>query len=169
MHTVVDQPLTASSRGRISCRPVGVDPIEFEWTGPGNGDVELDPSGMEACAVEPGRYRVVAVDAIGSRADVVVDVEPMFPSALVVAEYRTTPPTTSSARDGTVEAVGVGLDEGWRFLWTHGAETDGPVLRDVPCGTYAAFALPTNKRVPTLVHLCPPARLTVASALERGR
>ena len=166
MHTVVDQPLTAYSRGRISCRPVGVDPIEFTWTGPGN-DVTTDASGSEASDVEPGRYRVVATDATGSRADVVLDVAPAFRTALVVQDYHVTPPSTGSARDGTVEAVGVGLGDGWRFLWTHGVETDGPVLRDVPCGTYAAIALPMEDRVPTMVHMCPPARVAVAMAGQR--
>ena len=42
MHTVIDAPLTADSRGRISCRPMGRDPIEFSWTGPGQADVRTD-------------------------------------------------------------------------------------------------------------------------------
>lgn len=168
MHTVVEQPLTDSSYGRISCRPTGAEPIEFAWTGPGRNEVQLDASGSEAHAVEPGRYRVVAIDATGSRADVVLDVEPAFPMALVVQEYKVTPTSTSSARDGVVEAVGMGLGDGWRFLWTHGAETEGPVLRDVPCGTYAAIALPMEDRVPTMVHMCPPARVTVAVTGSRS-
>jgi hypothetical protein len=163
MHTVIDAPLTADSRGRISCRPMGRDPIEFSWTGPGQADVRTDATGSEALEVESGRYRVVAVDATGSRADVLLDVEPALPTALVVDGYRVTPASTGTARDGTVEALGVGLGEGWRFLWTHGAETAGPVLRDVPCGTYAAIALPDGERVPTLVHRCPPARVTVST------
>lgn len=163
MHTVIDAPLTADSQGRISCRPMGQEPIDFTWTGPGNADVQTDPTGSEAYGVQPGRYRVVAVDATGSRADVLLDVEPAIPAALVIDGYKVTSASTGSARDGAVEALGVGLREGWSFLWTHGAETDGPVLRDVPCGTYAAVALPDGDRVPTLVHRCPPARVTVSA------
>ena len=42
MHTVVDQPLTDMSHGRISCRPIGLEPIEFEWTGPNGRAVQVD-------------------------------------------------------------------------------------------------------------------------------
>lgn len=163
MHTIVDQPLTAASTGRISCRPLGREPIEFQWTGP-RGTVHLDSSHSEAIAAEPGRYRVVAVDADNSRAEVVLDLEPAFPEACVVKSYHATPASTSSARDGTVEAIGVGLD-GRRFLWTHGAETDGPVIRDVPCGIYAAIAVPAveGERAPLTVHECEPARVGVAA------
>jgi hypothetical protein len=164
MHTVVDQPLTAQSRGRISCRPIGLEPIDFAWTGPDGREVATDATGSEATNVAPGRYRVVAVDATGARADVVLDVEPMFPSAVVVQSYEVTPASTSAARDGAVTVVGVGVeDEGWRFLWTHGAVTDGPVLRDVPCGVYAAVAVAASEggAPPTVVHLCAPARVGV--------
>ena len=163
MHTVVDQPLTSDAHGRISCRPLGQEPIHFEWSGPRGDAVSTDATGTEAYAVQVGRYRIEATDATGARADVVLDVAPMRPRALVVREYRVTPASTSSARDGSVEAVGANLEGGWRFLWTHGAETDGPVLRDVPCGTYAAVPLPREDgEVPTLVHECGPARVTVA-------
>lgn len=162
MHTVVDQPLTASGTGRISCRPMGLEPIEFEWTGPGNATVATDASGSEAVSVGPGRYRVVAVDATGSRADVYLDVEPTYPDALVVREYRVTPASTGSARDGSVEAVGYNLTSNVRFLWTNGVETAGPTLRDVPCGTYACIPLPSDDgKAPVLVHQCAPARVTV--------
>jgi hypothetical protein len=162
MHTIIDQPLTAMDVGRISCRPMGLEPIDFEWSGPGNAPVETDPSGSEALRVGPGRYRVVAVDATGSRADIYLDVEPTYPDALVVREYRVSPASTGSARDGSVEAVGYGL-HGMRFLWTNGVETTGPTLRDVPCGTYACVPMPKEDgTLPTLVHQCAPARVTVA-------
>lgn len=164
MHTTVDQPLTTLSHGRISCRPIGAEPITFEWTGPNGADVRVDTTGSEAWDVSPGRYRVIATDANGARADVSLDVEPMLPTAMFVQEYKVTPASSGTARDGVVEAIGVGLDMGGRFLWTHGTETSGPVLRDVPCGTYAVTPLPlVGATVPTLVHTCPPARVTVAS------
>lgn len=158
MHTVVEQPLTLDEVGRVSCRPVGMEPITFEWQ-PAH-DLVLDPSGSEATNVRCGRYRVIATDATDARADVVVDVEPLVDDAVVVLEYRTTPASTSRARDGSVEAVGYGL-EGWRFLWTHGVETTTPHLQDAASGTYALHALTTDERQPLMVHKCPPARVEV--------
>jgi len=163
LHAVVNLPLTSFSVGHISCRAIGVDPIEFAWYGPNGGDVQTDLSGADAFGVVPGRYRVVATDAEGSRAELTFDIEPMFSGAVVIREYRTTPASTSHSRDGSVEALGHGL-EGWRFLWTSGVETDGALLRDVACGTYAAIAVPSvgdKVKVPVVVHQCVPARVVV--------
>ena len=139
---------------------MGLEPIDFQWTGPNGSTVQLDATGSEADAVGPGRYRIVATDATGATADVVLDVEPVLTSACVISEYRTTSASTSHARDGGVEALGDGL-EGMRFLWTNGVQTDGPVLRDVPVGTYAAVPLPVGEQIPLLVHKCAPARVVV--------
>lgn len=166
MHTVVEPPLTRADTGRISCRPIGLEPIAFEWT---PRPPTLDATGSEALDVAPGRYRVVATDATGARADVVVDVEPTLQAAVVVTEYRVRPASTSRARDGAVEAVGAGVHDGWRFLWTHGVETEGPVLRDVPCGAYAAVALARDEsEAPVVVHRCAPARVPVHGAEGRA-
>lgn len=161
MHTVVEQPLTDSSVGRVSCTAMGVQPVEYVWHAPHGTAMETNPAGNTAHGVAPGRYRVVATDAEGSRADVTVDVEATFPSAVVIREYRVTNASTGFARDGSVEAVGFGLEDGWRFVWTNGYETDTPVLRDVPCGTYTAFPLPRDGIVPTFVHTSTPARVGV--------
>ena len=156
VHTVVEQPLTLFSVGRISCRPTGRDPISFSWCGPNGAEVQTDASGAEAFGVVPGRYRIDVVDGSGATAELSVDVEPAYSSAVVVREYRVTPASTSSSRDGSVEVVGHGVSH-CRFLWTNGAETDGPLLRDVPCGVYVATALPRGGKVPTMVHACAPA------------
>lgn len=163
MHTVVDQPLTYASTGHISCRPIGQEPIVFEWRGD-NDDYELDPSGSEAYQVSTGRYHIVATDANGMSANVTVDVEPALTDAVcVVTEYEVTPASTGSSRDGSVRGLGFGLDEGWTFLWTNGAKTREPCLRDVPRGTYALLPLPKDDgTVPTLVHQCPPASVPVS-------
>ena len=171
MHTVVEPPLTRAGTGRISCRPIGLEPIAFEWT---PRPPTLDATSSEALDVAPGRYRIVAIDANGARADVVVDVEPTLEAAVVITEYRVTPASTSRARDGSVEAVGAGVHDGWRFLWTHGIETEGPVLHDVPCGAYAAVALARNGGdAPVVVHRCAPGRVGVhagaGGALATGR
>ena len=163
MHTFVEPPLTALTQGRILCRPAGgAEPVHLTWYGPDGTEVQTDDAGRTAFGVCAGRYRIVAEDADGQRGEEVVDVEAALPSAVVVREYRVTPASTGASRDGSVEAVGHGLDEGWRFLWTHGAETDTPLLRDVPVGTYAATPLPSAEgKVAPFVHLCAPARVGV--------
>lgn len=159
MHTVVERPSTSSCEdGRISCCPVGQEPIVFRWTGPEGRSVRVDASGSEAIGVGVGQYRVVATDAYGDVADVVVDVRPLSATAMVVREYKVTHTSTVHSRDGTVEAVGSGMEHVERFLWTHGAETRAPVLRDVPCGTYAVVPLDASV---TMVHQCAPGRVVV--------
>ena len=163
LHAIVNPPLTSFSVGHISCRAVGVDPVEFVWYGPNGSDVQTDLSGSCAFGLVPGRYRVVATDAENSRAELTFDIEPTFSGAVVIREYRTVPASTSHSRDGCVEAVGSGLD-GWHFLWTCGVHTHSPVLRDIPCGTYAAIAIPPTDdrtKVPITVHQCLPARVHV--------
>ena len=134
MHTIVDQPLTNVSMGRISCKAMGIEPFQFVWCGPDGRDVQTDITGEHAYGVLPGRYRIVATDAQGQHADVTLDVEAMFPSALVVTEYRVTGASTSTSRDGTVEAIGQGLEDGRRFVdpWIRNGYTRAP---DVPCGS----------------------------------
>jgi hypothetical protein len=104
---------------------------------------------------------VVATDANGFSADVSMNVEALFPDAVIVTSYQTTPASKSNARDGTVEAVGIGL-EGKRLLWTHGTETSRPKLHDVPCGLYAATLITNDGDEPIpFVQLCGPARVSV--------
>lgn len=162
MHVVVIRPLSKASEGRISCRPMGMEPIRFEWTGP-RGNVETDASGSEAIHVSVGRYRVRATDANGERADVCVDVTPLCDSAVVVNEYRIlASPSTGHSRDGRIEALGSGFEAGMQFLWTHGVVTTTPVLNDVPCGTYALTAMSDGGDAPAVtVHACNPAVLRV--------
>ena len=170
MHTVVVQPLTSNGTGSISCRPLGQEPIEFTWLTPdGSPPAELDHGDSEARGLPPGRYRVDAVDATGMHASVVVDIEPMFSTAVCIESYKTTPASTSLSRDGSVELVGTGV-QGHRYLWTNGTETGGCVLRDVPCGTYAAMPIVTgsDQTIPVLVHSALPARVDVAASGRWG-
>lgn len=110
MHTVIVQPVAPGCTGRISCHPMGLEPIEFVWAGPNGQAVELDATRSEALQAVPGRYRICATDANGDRADAVVDVEPAFTNAVVVREYRVTHASTTHARDGSIVALGTGLD-----------------------------------------------------------
>jgi hypothetical protein len=138
-----------------------MEPIVFEWSVPSERPT-FDESGSEAWDVAPGAYRVRATDGVGVRAEVSVDAAPLLPGAVVVDEYRVTSASTDRARDGSVEALGSGLGDGMRFLWTGGVVTDGPVLRDVPCGLYAATALPrVDGPAVVVVHRCAPARVSV--------
>jgi len=165
MHVVVERPAATGDLGRISCRPVGQEPVDFQWSHP----LAVDATGSEAHDVPAGSYRVVATDALQSRADVSVDLQPAMPDAIVVEEYRATPASTSRARDGAVEAVlrGGGAGGRVRLLWTSGVETDGAVLRDVPCGVYAAVAVAPSggASTPTTLHRCAPARVGVRESM----
>ena len=123
----------------------------------------LDASMSEASNVAPGRHRVRATDSNGDRADVIVDVEPMFSNAVVVTSYSVRPASTRFSRDGEVEAIGSGFSSSMRFLWTSGVETDTPRLSDVPCGSYALVAISTSEdSSPVTVHRCAPARVGVS-------
>ena len=155
MHTVVDQPLTSDAHGRISCRPLGQEPIRFEWSGPRGDAVSTDATGTEAYAVQVGRYRIEATDATGARADVVLDVAPMRPRALVVREYRATPASTSSARTAASRRWAPTGGDG---AFCGARRRDGrPVLRDA-LRTTRPCAAARGRQVPTLVHECGPAR-----------
>ena len=162
MNTIVVQPLTILDTGRISCLPLGQEPIVFEWFGSTAG-FEFDERKSEATNVTAGRYRVRATDANGDRADVNIDVTPMFESAVVISEYRVKPSTTRFSRDGEVSAIGVGMASSMRYLWTTGVETDTPCLQDVPSGTYAVVAIGArNEPAPVTIHKCAPARVEVS-------
>jgi hypothetical protein len=167
MHTVVEQPLTFSGTGSISCRPLGQEPIEFTWLTPDGTTPQLENSDSEAKNLGPGRYRITAVDANGSEALVLVEIKPMFSSAVCIEGYRISPASTTFSRDGSVEILGTGI-EGFRYLWTNGTETDGCVLKDVPCGTYAAVPLPLSGKTPVLVHSTKPAKVDVAPSGRWG-
>jgi len=174
MHTVVSPPLTAGARdGHISCRPIGREPIRFVWSAPDGGAVRTDVTGSQALDVGVGRYRVTAVDAAGARADVDVLVEPAHAASgdgraavAVVRGYRVTPASSAVARDGAVEAWGDHL-EGRRWLWSNGLRTDGPRVRDVPCGTYACVPCDDGGPGVRLVHECAPARVSAVREEER--
>lgn len=160
LHTIVTPPLTASGMGRIECHPdaSAAFPIAYVWS--------PEPAALDdarACALQAsvGAYTVVATDAQGAQAAVRVEVRCTLPAAAVVTGYQTTPASGSRVRDGTVQACGDGLDEHDRFLWSNGVETAGPVLRDVPCGTYVVVALPHGGRAVTTVHTCHPAVVSV--------
>lgn len=168
LHVVVDQPLSQSYRGRVVCKAMGVPPFQFSWYGPCEEKVTTTEDFQdEARHLVPGTYRVVVTDAERAIADVTFDVEPIFFNAVVVVKaYKVVHPTTSSSRDGSVEALGQGLVKGMRYLWTNGSETREPVLHDVPCGTYAVHALPGSfgeeeKEKKVVVHDCLPVELKV--------
>ena len=123
----------------------------------------LDESGSEATDVRPGRYKIRATDANNDRADVVIDVEPVFANAVVIDRYVVRPATTTFSRDGQVEAIGSGFENGCKFMWTNGLETEEPRLKDVACGVYAMIAISqgTAKPPPITIHRSAPARVDV--------
>ena len=166
MTTIVEQPFTPDGTGRIYCHPMGQEPIEFEWESQDGSEVAVNEYGNEAYDLPLGVYRVTAVDATGSRAHISVAIEAIHADAVVIRDYATTPASTSMSRDGAVEAMGTNLNGSQRFVWTNGAETRGPVLKDVPCGTYAAIFLPSQEEdasddtpPPVFVHTASPAKV----------
>ena len=142
MHVVVTQPMTSADTGSISCRPLGMEPIQFRWYPP----VETDETGSEASAVPVGRYRIRAVDARDEYAEVVIDVVARYCNVAIVQEYKVQHASTGTSRDGRVEAMGIGLDApGLRFHWSNGVETEQPIVSDVPCGRYVVTCTSTNE------------------------
>lgn len=165
MVVVVERPLTQISHGKISCRPLGREPITFQWMAPGGSPVQVDQSGSEAFAIVPGRYRIVATDAFGNVADVNVDVNEMIPQSIIIERYTCVPSSTLHARDGSITAEGVGLDKVERFLWSNGTETATPTLKDVASGTYTIMPLQgKNETHMSCIHLCPPGKIAVRSS-----
>lgn len=149
MHVVVSQPMTPGDVGSISCRPMGMEPIQFRW----NPTVDTDETGSEAHAVPVGRYRIRATDANESVAEVIVDVQARYECVAIVQQYRVQHTSTGTSRDGRVEAMGSGLDTpGIRFHWSNGVETDSPVLSDVPCGRYVVTCTSPDDETFSCVH-----------------
>lgn len=164
MHTVVERPLVPSGRGSISCRPLGQEPIQFTWYSSDGHSFSPESGGSEANDLPPGRYTVEAEDAGGAKARIVIQLEPLHASVVNIERYEVTHASTSFSRDGSVKAIYAG-SETYDFLWSNGARTEGPLLSDVPCGTYIALPLPKKEgdAVPVVVHACPPGIVDVPS------
>lgn len=125
-----------------------MEPIQFTWFPP----VSTDASGSEAVNVAVGTYKVRAVDANDEKAEVVVKVIPRYEFVSIVKEYQVHHASTGTSHDGSIEAIGEGMDEpGLRFHWSNGVQTKQPVLMDVPCGTYVMTCTHETKPV-TCVH-----------------
>lgn len=154
VHSVVEQPMTSQSTGKISCRPIGKEPIRFQWTGP--GEVKVDASGSEASDLVVGRYDITVRDALDAQAKLTIYLRPIFPTAIVVHSYVVTHSSSGVASDGDVTAVGFGLDESPHYLWSNGSITDAPYLKDVGCGIYSLVPYHVTP-YPTFVQTCPPA------------
>lgn len=158
--TIVERPLVEWSNGSILCVVRGTPPFQYEWHAPDGLAPQTSAVGDQIFGVAPGRYRVLVTDALGEYAEAHVDVDAVLSTPVSITEYRVAAASTSSSRDGSVEALGHGL-EGCSLLWSNGVQTSGPVLSDVSCGTYAAVPLPRDGKVVTLVHHCAPAAVSV--------
>ena len=162
VHAVVEHPLTGLTRGRISLRAIGKEPILYAWSSSSGHQVMTDETGSEAYGLLEGRYSVRIQDAEEETASFHFEIASVVKgNALCVTGYNTKAASSSVARDGSVEAKGYGPDQWSKFLWTNGVETTAPLLRDVPIGTYAIMALPLGAQVPEFVHACAPAKLGV--------
>ena len=163
VQTVVEQPITPLSAGRISCVVSGLEPITYQWRGPHGREIQLDATGSEAYGLAPGRYTVHIESADGCRAEVSAHVAPTLKRVVAVNGYECTPASSGVAFDGCVRAVGHGLDQWTRYLWSNGVETDEPVLHDARPGLYSLAPLPTDaEEVPVFVQYCAPGVVQVA-------
>ena len=163
MHTTVEQPLTPTGVGRITCHPIGQEPMHFLWASADGHLVQLANNDSEAVHLPPGRYSVDVEDATMRRASAVVDIVPRVPDAVCIERYDVTPASTQFACDGSVRAVGHGTARR-RYLWSNGVVTQGELLQDVPCGTYVAVPIPDEAPgapVPTALHTAEPGRVGV--------
>lgn len=157
LHTTVVAPETPHDLGEIQCFPVGVEPIVIDFF----PHLPM-ASSTHACDVPVGRYRVRATDANGERGEVYVNVAARFARAVVVDRYSVTAASTSHTRDGSVTAVGAGMnDTAIRYFWTNGLETTSPTLNDVPCGRYAVVAVTRDDDPLVMIHRSHPARVDV--------
>ena len=159
MHVVVEQPLTDRHTGSITCRPMGIEPFQFTWSGPNVSELVHDESKSCASNASVGSYTIDALDATNRRAIVAFDMLPLQTSPLIVTGYEVTSHASSGvARDGSLRAVGSNLDSWFRFLWSNGVETSTPVLHDVGCGRYAVIAIADgDKGIPLFIHDAEPA------------
>lgn len=150
------------SPGRISLRPIGREPIQYEWRLPPGVPQADGPQRCDLTTDTPGRYTVTATDATGAVASASADVRVVLPDAIVLTEYKTTPCSHGAARDGRVEILGHNL--GWeRWIWSCGVETRLPVLEHAAMGTYTAWPLPApDGRVPKVISLCGPGQVLSA-------
>jgi hypothetical protein len=168
LNAIVEQPLTPLSLGRISCVAIGLEPIHFQWRGPQGKNIQLDATRSEAYGLSPGRYHIQAEAADHARAEILVDIAPAIADAIAVNEFRCIAASSGVARDGSIQAIGHGLDRWTRFLWSNGVETKEAVLRDARPGWYSMVPLPVDGNMPVFVQYCRPALVEVAQLLSNA-
>jgi hypothetical protein len=147
------------SRGKISLRPVGREPLSYQWRAPPGVDLG-DVSGSEIGVENPGRYFVTATDADGAVASAYADVRLNLPDAILITGYQTSSCSHGTARDGSVRAEGHNFEKCNRWLWTSGVETTVPVLKNAALGVYTATPIAENGFEPLkFVSVAPPAQV----------
>lgn len=166
VQTIIEQPITPLSTGRISCVVNGLEPITFRWKGPHGKEIQLDPTGSEAYGLAPGRYAISIESADGCRAEISADVVPALKRVIAVSEYHCTNASNGVAFDGSVRATGYGLDQWSRYIWSNGVETTEPVLRDTRPGWYSLSPLPVNDEVPVFVQYCEPGNVQASRIMR---
>ena len=80
----------------------------------------------------------------------------------VVVGYEVENASTEVSRDGVVKAIIEPPISNVRYLWTTGAITNEPVLKDVKCGTYTVTLLGETDSKPIIfIHASNPAYIKV--------
>ena len=142
---------------KISCAPLGEEPITYEWYNSNKNNVELnfDSTKSEATNVPPGDYYIKATDRNGLTNNIKVTVNKT--KIPVVVGYEIENASTQVSRDGKITAHIVPQIEGIRYLWTTGAITDDSVLEDVRCGMYTVCLMSRNNEPIPFIHASQPA------------
>lgn len=153
------------SKGKISLKPVGREPLFYQWRAPPG--VEMgDVGGSEIGVENPGRYFVTATDADGAIASAYADVRLNLPDAILVTGYQISSCSHGTARDGSVRVEGLNLDRCHRWLWTSGVETTVPVLQNAALGVYTATPIAEDGAEPLkFVSVAPPAQVLSQSLI----
>ena len=140
--------------------------------GSGNtpGKMCISRDTLRATRLMPGTYSVHLTDADGARSGART-VEIGTSRVVVVTGYTVTDASSDLTRDGGVEASlkhagsAAGAEGTWtdtELLWSTGATTLGPVLRDVRPGRYVATVLSVGGAPCRCLHACAPAVVGIA-------
>ena len=149
----------------------GTEDTTVTTSRPGNMCISRDT--LRAARLVPGTYSVHLTDADGARSGART-VEIGTSRVVVVTGYTVTDASSDLTRDGGVEAslkhAGSGASAAsaagtWsetELLWSTGATTLGPVLRDVRPGRYVATVLSVGGAPCRCLHACAPAVVGIA-------
>jgi PKD repeat protein len=93
-----------------------------------------------ATALAAGTYNITVTDALGC--DTTLSATLIDPPALAIASITPTPVTCANGNDGSVQVQVSGGTPGYTITWNDGS--NGPLLGNLPAGTYSASVTDAN-------------------------